>query len=210
MRLGLAWAAARRVVSPVAAAAPAPTADARKPRRLTPAGSPQQTQERRKCRFDSAMSVLPSSARLIEADRRQSSAPGRRANGRRIDGHFTSRSTVFYQSVTISAGSVSYYRLIWWHRLTLKAPFTAPWLTDRTPGWGRLTGHQDGVDCARTHAPEYHCDRRRRIARRRSLGRVRFLARRVDRSPGPGRGRHLRQACDRARRIPHHASHRHA
>jgi hypothetical protein len=52
-----------------------------------------------------------------------------------------SRITVFYQSVTISAGSVSYYRLIWRHRLTLKASFTAPWLTDRTPGWGRLTGH---------------------------------------------------------------------
>jgi len=45
------------------------------------------------------MSVLPSSARLIEADRRQSSASGCRANGRRIDGHVTSRSTVFYQSV---------------------------------------------------------------------------------------------------------------
>jgi hypothetical protein len=95
MRLGLAWAAARRGMRPVAAAAPAPTADAMKPRRLKPAGSLQQTQERRKCRFGSTMSVRPSSARLIEADRRQSSAPGRRANGRRIDGPATSRRIVF-------------------------------------------------------------------------------------------------------------------
>src|SRR5450830_591232 len=108
MRLGLAWAAARRDMRPVAAAAPAPTADAMKPRRLKPVGSLQQTQERRKCRFGSTMSVRPSSACLIEADRRQSSAPGRLANGRRIDGYATSRRTVFYQSLALQLRSPFY------------------------------------------------------------------------------------------------------
>ncbi len=67
---------------------------------------------------------------------------------------------------------------------------------------GLASRSQDGVDCARLHAPESCCDRRRRAARRRAFGRLRFLARRVDRSARPGGGRNLGQACDRARRIP--------
>ena len=63
---------------------------------------------------------------------------------------------------------------------------------------------------ARFHAPEYHCDCRRRRARRRAFGCVRFLARRPDRSAGAGGGRHLRQARHRARRNPRHAGDRRA
>src|SRR6478609_2024372 len=80
--------------------------------------------------------------------------------------------------------------------LQLKATFTAAWLT--IPGAVRGPRHQDGDESARVHAPEYHRGRGWRAARRPAGACLRALARRADRPARPGRGRHLRQARDRA------------